>query len=715
MSEKNGSNGTNGHHDESSAPAIQLEPFDYLAGNIKGRFEHVLTSRCVAFVGKNRRGKTARLEAFRLAFTGEHPVGPHGSNLMELAPENTLTLSVLARTGDPANPRQQTSYRVEVEGGKAKKDEKADRLGLLRDIEHLPNSDKVLESCLPIVAMRDLIKMGSTLGREAIFRRFGEITAIPTPRGLNTEQLTLWKEGLEASRTAKPKADTAEILAASSAWFRQRKLALGRDLKALEKLVKEREAKLGPAAAGSEELPQLKQRLEEAKAWEKSAELRAAKARIEQEAAAYRAKVQPMIDADKSEVRAAREADLVAQENAKKDAVTALVAVGTSITESIKTFSTEFDAAYRTKAEEYDAKVKKEVFYLTGGEWLTECIHILEGKVDADGNAACLLCGNSCHVATIKAAIEPRVLARRASVEKLYAERTQVLESLDSDKLTRIGVLEGKLADAKRAAEVADLEFRTWKSGIESARRAEEEEKNLLKQEYQRISGQMGQNAMALKSVPAAYEGPTAAELEAQIEALQNAETANRQLDAEVAKLRQLSLDQEVAKTLEQEAAKEVNTLLTRTAETANGAVNKYMPDGFRAALDLETAQWTVVGADNRPHNKKVMAGSEFGALLPALALAWTEGAPGRYLTLDDEDLAFFDPENLGLMLRALKDACDDGLLTQVFVAWSRPNEIPDDWQKIFVDGPALALVAPPASSSAPTEVLTDSGAPLLL
>ena len=78
------------------------------------------------------------------------------------------------------------------------------------------------------------------------------------------------------------------------------------------------------------------------------------------------------------------------------------------------------------------------------------------------------------------------------------------------------------------------------------------------------------------------------------------------------------------------------------------------------------------------------MSGSEYGALVVALACAWTEGAPLRVLLLDDTDLGPFDPANLHALLDCLRAAVVNGDLTQVIIGWNRPSEIPASWHKVF-------------------------------
>jgi hypothetical protein len=524
--------------------------------------------------------------------------------------------------------------------------------------------------------MRDLIAQGSTLSREAIFQRFGAITAVPEPRGLNGEQKRLWAEGVAAARSENPKADTAQVLAEASSWFRKRKLACGREATALEKLVVEREAALGEAAAGSEELPTLKTQYEQALAWERASGLRAARAALEAEVVAYRAKVAPM--QAEEQLRAARVATYAAEREAiTRDVVTAEDAVA------------EANAALEAARTRHVEERRAEEELLVAGRWVLEMIRRALAKADAEGNAPCLLCGNSCSPAEQEAQVAPRVEARKASLDAMAERQQHEVDALTEARRVAVSELE-----AVKARLVAFDEARKAEADRSTAERSQ------LLLEYSRLDGSLKQNKIALEGVPATYEGPSSTEVARRIEALTAAETAKRQLDAETAKLRQIALDQGAAKLLEEEAQKLLARLLAETAETANAAVNKYMPEGFRAALDLETAQWTVIGRDDRPHAKRVMAGSEFGALVPALALAWTEGAPGRFLLLDDEDLAFFDPPNLALLLETLKKATDDGLLTQVLVAWSRGHEIPDSWQKIAVDdsvpAPARLDTPPP-------------------
>lgn len=622
----------------------RIAAFTKLTTNVKTQICDEL-GPITAFLGANFSGKTARLDAIRLALTGKHPVGPHGSDLMELVPENAASLFATLE-----GPSGMSTFKLNIDAakGKAEKPLPAERFGLFRELM----TDADMENILPAQTMSSLIKLGSTLGREAILKRFGDASSVPTPRGLTDAQTALWTEGLTAVKAAAPSADASTQLAELSSWMRQRKLELGRNAKSLDKLIKDREAQTTATAAGTEQLPQWKKQLVEAEAWERAASLRQRKAQIEVEIEAYRTKVAPFNTKDSAAEVAAHQADI--EKNNQET------------------------AALEAQLAEARAAVTDSVERLAFGDGLLRCLDI-EGP--------CVLCGNpEFDRNAARPQIEPRVEQRR---EQLAALRTKELE---------LGNSLMALIDARR-----DLE-----KGFVAKGQAEEQAKNVLRQEASRLKAAKEENALALQGAPIDYKGTTAEVLRAQIRSAEVNQVQTRTIDDEVAKYRKLVAEQEVAKVLEQEATKALSALLARTSEVANATVNKYMPTGFRASLDLETAKWQMFGTDNRPHGKSVMAGSEQGALIVSLALAWTEGAPARFLLLEDDDLAPFSPENLVKLFDALKAAVDDGLLTQVFVAWARPHEIPDYVHRVMVGGAPTVTSTTAAPGRAAPVALVD-------
>jgi hypothetical protein len=648
----------------------RIAPFTRLRANVKGPIDDQLAP-ITAFCGENRTGKTARIDAIRLALTGKHPAGPHGTDLIELVPEGAPGLFC-----ELDGPSGKTSFIVEVEGGKAKKPGVSERSDLLK----ASIGEKDLEHILPMQSMRTLIDLGSTLGREEIFKRFGSITSVPQPRGLSDGQKGMWTQGLGEVKGEKPKADSAEILSLVGAWMRKKKLALGREITALDKLIKEREGAIAKNTAGAEELPKFQAQLKQAAAWENAGHLRARKAEIEKEVEAYRLRVKPYIEA--KENRPAEDTATTEEDTKRQHAIAEL-----------KTDIIALKAKSKDELITLKAKAKEELKLLMGGEFLMRCCDNGVAAADAEGKTTCILCGSAGWVPSqTKSANENRVLARAESVKKADEAVTDAERNFE----TMIMAAENKFEQAQRV-------YQAWKNENDVRRRRIENEESSIRAEAQRIKTQQEENARALEGVPESYEGPNANDLRAQIKLLEDATTLARQLDNDIARLRELHIQQDMAKVLEQEAMKELQMLLTRTSEAAHSTVNTYMPGGFRAEINLETAKWCVVGRDGRPHGRGIMAGSERGALVPALALGWTEGAPARFVILDDDDLAPFSPVNLRKVFDALKDAIDDGLLTQVFVTSSRPHELPDYVHKVVTDG-AQPTAAGPSVTFVPTQ-----------
>jgi hypothetical protein len=616
----------------------RIEPFERLSGNVKGLID-VELSRFTAFTGTNRTGKTAHVDAIRLALTGEHPCGPHGSDLMELAPEGATSLSSVLE-----GPSGRLSFTVLTENGKAKKPQPPGRDGLLASLDAAD-----FEHILPAQSLAGLISLGSDLGREAIFKRFGEIEGdMPSPRGLTPEQQELWDIGTKEVKAENPKADMAEVLSGLAAWMRSKKLALGREIKPLERSLKEREGELASTGAGGEQVDQWKRQLEIAKAWEDSEGLRNRQAAIEAEAQAYREKVTPLIEEDKA--REHREVEFAEEQKGIRQEIGDLESELGRINEALR-----------------DGQ-----FWLNGGEYVIYCEERLVGKRNEEGLAPCYFCGGMHDPKVTLEGVRPRVEERRESIERMIKDQAEM--------------------QAKIKAKTEELYQR--ESEWQQQHTEMERLKGELRAEHARISSARNEINNALKDAPESYEGPTVAELQQRISKYEDVERINEMLDRDAMLVEQKKVAQQMAKTLEQQAAKLLNTLLVQTADTAHAAVNKYMPEGFRAQLDLEKARWNVIGLDGRPHRKHIMAGSEEGMLIPALALAWTEGAPGRFIILEDKELQPLAPENVKALCDALNDALDDGLLTQVFVTTTRPHELPEYIKQVPVGTQAIPQVS---------------------
>lgn len=590
--------------------------FHSLVANVKKNI-NVQLRPMTAFCGPNRGYKTAHLDAVALALTGSFRGGSDARS--SLLPEGQELLYA-ELVGDGAR-----SYFALTD------DPKVERSGRLDGL-----TDADVEKLLPL-RLSEILTFGSTRGREALIKRFGQADAVKTPLGLSETQQKLWKEGLEATE-GKP---IAEQYAELSSWFRKEKLALGRQISPAEKALGERQA--GLAGQANELLPKWQQQLEQAKAWARTATARQRRAAIEAEIESYRASAEPLRE----------------QERATQAALAALAQMQSALDEELATKANRLAVI--------EAEIEKGHSGLVGGEWLVKAM--VDGK-------PCLLCGNEhFDAAATRPVVEDRVAKRKQMLDALYAERD---------------ALKGEIA-VKRS----DLDQR--RRAVEADQQRNEDAKSRLRDTYTRIVAARAEIDAVLKEQPEEYDGPSIAELEALILRAQRAESDTRAFEAEASRIRDLRRRQEDAKTLEGVATKALNGLLAETAASAVAAVNLYMPQGFRADLDLEGARWMVVGKDGRGHTRHTAAGSEVGALLVALVLAWTEGAPARFLVLDDIDLAPFDPENLALLLARLYEAVEDGLVSQVFIGTSRPWELPDFVHKIVTDeGKSAALPREP-------------------
>lgn len=183
------------------------------------------------------------------------------------------------------------------------------------------------------------------------------------------------------------------------------------------------------------------------------------------------------------------------------------------------------------------------------------------------------------------------------------------------------------------------------------------------------------------------WTGPSAEELSRQIDLIKMATEFRRQLNQETEVMHRLLDEQATAKLLASEAARMLTDYVHKTKTAAEEGVNRFMPAGFAAELRVTdtVCEWRMLGADNRSHKLGAFSGSEAGALLTSLALAWSVDAPYRLLVLDDVDLGVYDPRNLHLLLAKLKTAVIGGLIDQVIVAWNRPDEIPPDWHNVRI------------------------------
>lgn len=181
------------------------------------------------------------------------------------------------------------------------------------------------------------------------------------------------------------------------------------------------------------------------------------------------------------------------------------------------------------------------------------------------------------------------------------------------------------------------------------------------------------------------YTGLSVRELEDTVQRFKTAGAMMQKAESLALDIERLGSRIEEAKMLATEANRQTVQMLTKIAQTVSDKVNAYIPEGFRANLQVTMSdiEWQIQGSDGRNHSRLTMSGSEMQMLMYALGMALVEDLPLKVLLLDDKDLGMLDPESLTLYLNKLKEAQTAGKLTNVFVVWNRPHEIPETWRII--------------------------------
>ena len=184
---------------------------------------------------------------------------------------------------------------------------------------------------------------------------------------------------------------------------------------------------------------------------------------------------------------------------------------------------------------------------------------------------------------------------------------------------------------------------------------------------------------------PSTWDGPDSGTLKAQIATLEGLGELRRRIDSDADRQAGLEVGQAMWKKLQQRAGERLREVLGDVKAEAESVINRYMPTGYTASLGLDGGgcEWQVTGTDGVGHGRGIMCGSEQGALMVALGIAWTEGSPLRVLVLDDPDLGLLAADVVPKVLDVVRVAVESGVLTQAIVALSRPDEIPDGWTRV--------------------------------
>jgi len=636
---------------------MSIKPFTRLKGNIKNQFDEALAP-VTLWLGENQTGKTGRLIGVKIAAQG--PAASHGgvkgSDIMRLVPEGIGGAFALLES-----PSGSCELKVDVEGRKARTPVHT-RTGAFLEM-----SDDERARMLPLVSMADLLTLGPDRGRRALVQRFGEGDKLLKPRKLRPEQKALWDDVVEAvTKDRAEDADPAQILAAVQQELNSRKLDAGKRFRALEQSLAAREEEVNATAAGAEQLDELREAYTVALAWENAAGLRVRLEKIEEQKADYRERQKPFAEADAN--REAREAE----EKSQRDAILVKLEAAMDVV--------------GTAAEEV---ADQQARAASGANW-TETLHRAADLIDEGAEARCPLC-----TSTVVASLTlDALMAWDGSIDEFKSFIEDALASFDPLKVLEERILPAveRRQKSLESAETAEREARAASAALQTelddfdralnrARTDDATMRARMRAEAERITAvaQEVQHALEISKAPATYDGASAAELRVQIDTLEAADRARERLELDTEEMRQAEVERDLAKWLENATKKLLTDLVADLKKTAEEAVNRYMKDE-QAVIDLEKSAWNVIGKDGRPHGRHEQCGYELCSLVPALACAYTEGAPARYLVLDDDDLRGFSKRNLKKLLSLLVELTSTGVLTQVFMAhsWLTPDDVPD-------------------------------------
>ena len=589
--------------------------FATLKSNVKGGVD-VPLGPCTAIVSeRNRAGKTAVLDAFRLALTGTHHIGQHAVDLMGLTADGSTPWAHL----DGA----QGGLKLIFPDGK--------RTPVLQQSGELTKFDpKQLREWLPLVAIEELLSLGTAKAREELFRRFGPNVPVTPPPTLAEPQLKLWHEVLNVAQ-----GDIVERLSNAGTLIRAKKNALSAVLRGLDDERARLHATQLVVGAPTDDLVRgLEEKLDAWKAY-RGQQMRTGRGqsledlgqRLVTAVEAFKALPQVMTPEELQEAHAAAErmSDVPAHKAMATEALKAAEAVEKNL----------------------------QVFQLVRG---------LRARLPQHGCAVCLGTTHLKHDELLAAA-EQQVAALTEQLAPLRAA-VQAAQQRFSEKLDEVARAQASINHDQNTLR---WRHQTAKDAVLT-----------LKSAYE--AAQAAQGEVALPE-------PTEAEdvIRQQLIEVQNARASAARLTVIAKEQRQGEMEALDLKTVEQVLGETLDRLLVTVQAAAEKAVNAWLLEGFKAKLVLSDAdgksvcRWEIVGEDGRSHPRGAMSGAEWASLVIALACAWSEGREHRFLLLDDTDLSGFNAANINAIMSMVAKAVADGRLTQAVVAWSRPAEVPSN------------------------------------
>lgn len=602
----------------------RLGPPLRLRGAVRTYFDEELSPQgCTMFLGRNTAGKTSRLLGVRYAVLGTSgwSLGQHGASNAQLAPigADVMFSELIWSSG---------KLRFEITKVGSKWSQPHDPIPT-GDLAYVTAEDRT--RLLPSVTLAEVLDYGTERARRAIAKRWGP-AAFPSPKGLLPEQRAVWDDvKTDVEKELGSDATAMEVLSDMEKRFLGLQKSAGSKVKAFE-VEKSKEADLEEAMAGVEQIPVLRAQLDRAHEWERAASSRAelekiaaAEAELELAEASYTAAVQSakhVHPAPVDEGRAALDAALLGAQAQLSTAQTAASAA-LATPDGLRFVAAQFTAQQ------------------------TDNCPFCTSRVDIKALAA--------HYNATIAQWEAAVVGHRNAVSA-----------------------------ANQAVGQAQLAIQTHAQAFTQKLRAHEQaiaqKDSALRAEYTRLrevrAGLTARRAAAVAASPAVpYTGPSSADLEAEIQALEEAEKAYLALEANLIALNQARNEAALYKILKDGAADCLKRVTRGVIDTATGEVQARMPEGKIVGLDLETAAWTVENRVGGESNRHQRCGYESAALSAAFFTAY---APGGIILLDDDELKGVGDENVEPFFRAIFEARARGDIMAAIVAANRMHQHAD-------------------------------------
>ena len=592
--------------------------FTRIETNFKGRPTSLELGKLNALVGPNRSGKTAILTALRAACT-PGPAAAQAQRYFGLAPKDADEVYARLYVDDEIV----ASFSV-VSDNKGKPKAPKQVFG-----PSFPSiTPEQAKNLFPTVTLRDLLAQGDIKAREAIFRRFGELTGgVPEPFALDDESKAIWAQAV--AQSSQGSADVANTLAAVGEWLRSEQRKIADEMKNIEKRVKELRDQLR-LAPSIEMLGEYRDQIARAQHAEAHAATIARLGELREKQQALAAQEVSLTEG--AQTLTALKLKLESSRRAMEDQIAGLQA-------QLNTLDAEADEL-RTRISRIDS-----LLFLSSAA--DDCLLCAQGRVTPD---------------------------RRAELATLSKERGAALAALDKQRQTLIESAAGLRAEFRTRQVEVEQEERVFNDTSAAYRRQKEH----LTDEIARLESIVGDAAD--------YAGPSSADLLEAVRPLEQAEYAKAQLVELETAFRGRRTRSALVKDLSEKSRELLDELLHQVQSKAESSVNKYMPQGFMAKLDLSDGgcTWCVVTIEGTS-DRFLMSGAEKASLMLALSLAWSEDLPVRFIVLDDEELGAFhsSPENLAALLQMVELAVSAGQVTAAFVAGIRKNEVPSSWTLI--------------------------------